>query len=222
MGVDIQGIPDKIQFAKDGKYEVAWVIDINDARPTEDQLQGYLAREEFNELVVEYIWRSNDGENANVVTIGHNNNLLAKNPIDFMNLSLDAFYGYRNFNDFVIFVDKRIIGFDFLFKTPVDAIRIGVLNHWFSVGPVDLWRRGEVVPTLDTVRTKISTNPKLSPTILNYQALAFIFNLDRKLRGPYHVIKAPAAQKTAAGWEIDYEKTYGYINKWLAVLNKTK
>jgi len=70
MAIDIQGIPDKIQFAVDGKYENAWVIDINDPRPTEEQLQDYLIKEEFSELVVEYIWRSSDGENANVVTIG--------------------------------------------------------------------------------------------------------------------------------------------------------
>ncbi len=222
MEIDIPGIPDKIQFAIDGKYENAWVIDINDPRPTEDQLQDYLIKEEFSELVVEYIWRSTDGENANVVTIGKNDNLLAKNSADFMKLTLDVFYDYGNFDDFVNYIDRKVIGFDFLFKAPLDAIRVGVLNHWFSVGPVDLWRRGEVFPTLDAIKTKVATNPRLSPTSLNYQAVAFIFNLDRKLRGPYHVIKTSAAKKTNSGWEVDYEKFYTQMNNWFNVFNKTK
>lgn len=219
MAIDIQGIPDKIQFALDGKYENAWTIDINDPRPTEEQLQDYLIKEEFSELVVEYIWRSSDGENANVVTIGKNDNLLAKNSIDFMKLSLNVFYDYGNFDDFVNYIDRKIIGFDFLFKTPLDAIRVGVLNHWFSVGPVDLWRRGEVLPTLESIQTKVATNPRLTPTSLNYQTIAFIFNLDRKLRGAYHVIKAPAAKKTEAGWEIDCEKSYNLISNWVKLLH---
>ncbi len=222
MEIDIPGIPDKIQFAIDGKYENAWVIDINDPRPTEDQLQDYLIKEEFSELVVEYIWRSADGENANVVTIGKNDNLLAKNSIDFMKLTLDVFYDYGNFDDFVNYIDRKVIGFDFLFKAPLDAIRVGVLNHWFSVGPVDLWRRGEAFPTLDAMKTKVATNPRLSPTSLNYQTVAFIFNLDRKLRGPYHVIKTSAAKKTNSGWEVDYERSYTQMNNWFNVFNKTK
>ncbi len=222
MEIDIPGIPDKIQFAIDGKYENAWVIDINDPRPTEDQLQDYLIKEEFSELVVEYIWRSTDGENAIVVTIGKNDNLLAKNSADFMKLTLDVFYDYGNFDDFVNYIDRKVIGLDFLFKAPLDAIRVGVLNHWFSVGPVDLWRRGEVFPTLDAIKTKVATNPRLSPTSLNYQAVAFIFNLDRKLRGPYHVIKTSAAKKTNSGWEVDYEKFYTQMNNWFNVFNKTK
>lgn len=220
MDYIIQGAPDKIQFAKDGKYENAWVTRINDGRPTDEEIQGYLEREDFEDLIVEYLWRSHDGENANVVTLFHNDNLLVENRFDFMNLAFDAFYEYRNFGDYVNFIDKRVIGFDFLFKVPVDIVRAGVLNHWFSVGPVDLWRRGEAVPDAETIKQKIAANPNLTPSQLNFQSLAFIFNFDKKLRGPYHVIKAPISRKTEKGWEIDMEKTAEQIKNWLKIFNK--
>lgn len=216
----ISGKPDMIQFAKDGKYESAWKIMISDGRPTAEEIQSYLDAEEFNDLIVEYLWKSRDGENANVMTLFHNENMAVESNHDFINFSLDAFYDYTTFGDFKNYIDKRIIGFDFLFKSPVDVIRIGILNHWFSVGPVDLWKRGEVRPTLDQIRQKVLSNPKLNPSALNYQSLAFIFNFDKKLRGPYYVLKAPCSKKTESGWEVDFEKTEHYINSWLDIFNR--
>lgn len=211
----IDGRPDLIQFAKDGKYEEAWKIPLDGRRPQDPEIEQYLTTGSYDELIVEYLWRSKDGENANVVTIFHNDNILAKNRDKFMNMSLDIFYDYQSFSQFVFFFDKKIIGFDFLFKVPVDLARIGVLDHWFSVGPVDLWKRGEAIPNQEDLRTKIASNPKLSPSILNYQSLAFIFNIGRNLKGPFHAIKAPCAKKTGNGWEADIDKIAGYLNNWL-------
>lgn len=218
----ITGKPDKIQFAKDGKYEEAWVIDINDPRPEDKDFQEYLDRETFNDLIVEFLWRSRDGENLNVITLMHNENLKASSHLDFMNLSLRTLHEYVNFEWFTRFINSEIIGFDFFLKAPLDIVRVGVMNHWFSVGPVDLWKKGDPIPDMETVKTKIAANPKLNPTVLNYQALAFLFNADKKLAGPFHVIKAPCAKLNGESWEMDYEKTQKYLTDWITIFTLRK
>lgn len=39
-------------------------------------------------------------------------------------------------------MDSVLIGKPYLFQDEPDLIRIGIINHWFSVGPILLWQKG--------------------------------------------------------------------------------
>jgi len=45
--------PDTVQFAKDKKYEEAWIIKNEAARPSPAECRKYLNKEKFNVLVLE-------------------------------------------------------------------------------------------------------------------------------------------------------------------------
>ena len=44
---NITSAPEVIQFAKDRKYEEAWIISIKDKKPTTAQIENYLLKEPF-------------------------------------------------------------------------------------------------------------------------------------------------------------------------------
>ena len=52
----LQDPPDTLQFAKDRKYEESWIISHRELRPTNKEIASYLTFDNFNFLIVEYIW----------------------------------------------------------------------------------------------------------------------------------------------------------------------
>lgn len=59
----------------------------------------------------------------------------------------------------------------------------GIFNHWFSVGPVDLWKAGDQISER-AIRERITVRPEVEKTNLAYEALLFKFQRQRKVRWP--------------------------------------
>lgn len=205
--------PDVIQFAKDRKYEEAWIIDLSNPQPTESQIKQYLEREKFNIIIVEYIWNSKDDDNRFVLTLFLDEHCELKNSNDFVSISFDLFYHYSDFSGFLSRLDAEVVGSKYLLLNQPDAINLGVFNHWLSVGPVDLWQEGEVYKP-DEVGAKITARPDISRTVLNYQGLLFRFNSRGNHNGPYYGIKTPCCHKINDGWVIDFEK----VDNWIKLM----
>ncbi len=98
-------------------------------------------------------------------------------------------------------------------NTAVDSINLSVFNHWLSVGPVELWEKGNSY-NLEEIQAKIKSRPEIEITSLNYQGLLFRFNIKGALNGPFYGIKTPCCNKVGDEWIIDYKKT----NYWIKLM----
>lgn len=139
-----------------------------------------------------------------------------KKPDMLVNIALDLFYHYQNFSDLITSLDMQIIGSEYLLKDPVDSINMSVFNHWFSVGPVELWSKGNIYD-LDGIKLKIAARPEIERTSRNYQGLLFRFNVDGEENGPYYGIKTPCCTKVGSQWVVDYKKVDFWIKRMLGL-----
>lgn len=198
--------PDVIQFAKDRKYEEAWIIKSDEKQPDTSEIQAYLIKEPFKVLIVEYIWNENDNDKRFVLTLFQDKNCQNQHPFEFMQLCLEWFYNYSGFNDLINLLDEKIIGKkDYLFNSHVEAINMGIFNHWMSVGPLDIWGEGQIFNIQDSI-SKIKARPEIEKSKLNYQGLLFRFNGAGKLPGPYYGLKTPCCNFDLGEWKVDFEK----------------
>lgn len=205
--------PDVIQFAKDRKYEESWIISLEDKRPEEKEINDYLTKDKFELLIVEYIWNSNNNDKRFVLTLFLDRKCKLQDHKEFIDICLNLFFNYSNFDEFVNLIDSKIIGHSYLFKSEIDSINLGIFNHWLSVGPVELWKRGDKY-SIENITKKIKSRLEIEKTNLNYQGLLFRFNLDGKLNGPYYGFKTPCCDKQEDYWVINYEK----IDFWVKIL----
>lgn len=211
----ITSSPDVIQFAKDRKYEESWIISLTQLRPSEKDVEAYLQKDKFETVIVEYIWNSKDDNNRFVLTLFLDNKCQLQDAKKFINISLGLFYNYQDFKTFIQVIDSKIIGKEYLLSNPVDSINISVFNYWLSVGPAELWKKGDGYD-IRTIKSKIKARPEIEKTNLNYQGLLFRFNINGNLNGPYYGIKTPCCNKRENEWIVDFEK----IDYWIKLILK--
>ena len=202
--------PDTIQFAKDRKFEEAWIILLSSLRPNNIEIKDYLTKDKFDTLIVEYIWNSNDDNNRFVLTLFLDKNCQLKDNYEFILINFDLFYNYNNFIDFIDTLDNKIIGHQYLLTTPVESINMSIFNHWLSVGPVELLKDNEKYDK-DVIIKKIKARSEIERSNLNYQGLFFRFNISNKHSGPYYGIKTPCCKKINDHWIVDFY----LVDKWI-------
>ncbi len=205
--------PDILQFAKDRKYEEAWIIPLTKGQPQDSAINAYLSKEPFKTLIVEYIWNSTDDDSRFVLTFFLDSKCKLQDPRIFIKICLDLFYGYSGFINLIDILDSQVIGHTYLLTNSINSINIGVFNHWLSVGPVDVWKVGEEYNPL-IISQKIKARPDIEKTNLNYQGLLFRFNTDALENGPYYGVKTPCCKKEDLNWYLDYNK----IDHWMRIM----
>jgi hypothetical protein len=108
-------------------------------------------------------------------------------------------------------LDAEVIGKPYLLQSRVDAVSLGIFNHWLSTGPIDLWKAGDEYSE-DTIREKMTSRPEIQKTHLNFQALFFAFNVDGRYDGPYYGFKTPCCKKDGDYWIVDFPATFRWMN----------
>jgi len=134
----ITNSPQIIQFTKDAKYEDAWIIKLSEKVPSEQEIKNYIASDSFEELIVEYIWNPETDFERYVLTVVQDDGCVEQDKNAFFTKCLDLFYRNYSFGQLIGQIDSQIVGHPFLFQHPVQRVRLGVFNHWFSVGPIEL------------------------------------------------------------------------------------
>ncbi|MFZ2026329.1 MAG: hypothetical protein WAV30_03530 [Microgenomates group bacterium] len=205
--------PDVLQFAKDRKFEEAWVISLDHKRPTEDDIQQYINKEPFTVMIVEFVWNSKDDDSRFVLTLFLDKKCKLQDPAIFINMMLNQFYAYGGFTALVDILNSEIVGHSYILEEKAEGVNLSVFNHWLSVGPIDLWKQGEKYDAL-LVSQKIASRPDIEQTKLNYQGLFFRFNISGDSNGPYYGIKTPCCKKIGDTWHIDYAK----VDYWMRLL----
>lgn len=211
LSKEIKTKPDTIQFAKDRKYEEAWIIKRYEQIPSDLEIERYI-EDDYETLIVEYIWNSDKYDSLFVLTIFLDDTCKIKNHFLFIRKCLEYFYSYENFDAFVSQYDSEVIGREFLLKTEIEGIRIGVFNHWLSVGPIELWNKGEK-KDLDSIILKIQSRPEVERSQLNFQGLLFTFNSSKNANGPFHGLKTPCCSKDKDTWIVDENKVRYWVNR---------
>lgn len=210
LSQQITGFPDTIQFAKDRKYEEAWIIDLAGQRPSQQEISAYLSKDDYQLLIVEYIWNSQTDSERFVLTVFLDHHCQVQDQQQLVNLCLDLTENYQNFAHFIERFDREIIGHSYLLRQQPDLCNMSIFNHWLSVGPVDLWTAGEKLD-VQRVRQQIATRPEIERSLLNYQGLLFRFNTDEQHDGPVYGLKTPCCQKIGAAWVVDYD----LVDRWM-------
>jgi hypothetical protein len=207
----LQNPPDTLQFAKDRKYEESWIIYRNESRPTNEEIGSYIHRDDYDLIIVEYIWNLKDDDNRFVLTVFYDEKCRLKDSAQFVSYNLDIFYQYTDFRNFINEFNDKIIGHDFLFQHSIEGVTIGIFNHWFSFGPLDLWGKGQPYEQ-NTIENLINSRTEIKESSLNYQGLFFRFNFDGNQPGPYYGIKTPCCTKIDNKWVVDFDKVHYWMS----------
>jgi hypothetical protein len=207
--------PDMVLFTKDRKYEEAWIIRSSAPRPSGEACRKYLQEKQFEVLILEYVWNSEDDSRRFVLTLFQDKHVKMQDPEEFLKTSLDLFYGKLDFMSLMNTLDSQVIGKEYLLQQPVDAVTIGIFNYWFSAGPIDLWKAGENYNE-EGIRQKIQARPEIQKTRLNFQGLFFKFNADGRYDGPYYGFKTPCCQKNGDFWVVDFPTIFRWMRFMLS------
>ena len=193
-----------IQFAKDGKYEEAMILSLNDERPSVEFIENYCSDPNYKQLIVEFVWNPDTDSERYVFTLVQDKNCAEQDRSIFVQTSLNIFYSKFNFKQLIQALDKMVVGAPLLLKSEIQRVRLGIFNHWFSTGPIEMWQKGEIFNE-NIVREKVSNRPDILQTKLNFQGLAFIFNFDGSESVPYHVLKTPTCFQDGDLWKVDVD-----------------
>jgi hypothetical protein len=207
--------PEIVQFAKDGKFEKAWIIRRSGPRPSDEDCRKYIQKEKFQVLILEYVWNFGEDDRRFVLTLLQDKHVKVRDPEEFLETSLDLFYKKLDFISLMNALDAQVIGKEYLLQQPVDTVSMGIFNYWFSAGPINLWKTGDIYSE-ERFRDKITARPEIQKTRLNFQALYFRFNNDGRYDGPTYGLKTPCCKKDGNFWVVDFSTTFRWMKFMLS------
>jgi hypothetical protein len=202
--------PDVVQFAKDRKYEEAWIVKSSTPRPSDEECRKYLQKGKFDVLIVEYVWNSEDDDRRFVLSLFEDKHVKMRDPEEFLKASFDLFYKKLDFVSLMKALDTEVIGKEYLLLNRPDAAAIGIFNYWFSTHPIDLWKAGDEYSE-QAIRDKVTARPDIEKTRLNFQGLLFRFNVDGRYDGPYYGFKTPCCKKEGNFWAVDFPRLFRWM-----------
>jgi len=209
--------PSKIQIAKDDKWEEVWIIDLTKRLPTSEELREYLQSSSFNYVSIEMLFEQSDG--IYIFGMDYNDHLVVKTPFGFLMYVIGITHRFVDFNSFVQELSDKLIGKPYMFIDEADAIRIGVVNHWISVGLCIVWQKDWPKHIqLSELRKKLESNQKLYKTKINYQGMSFAVNLKGFSPGICHWIKSPCCDKKGDSWILSEQKIIQYLKEWADII----
>ncbi len=198
------GEPYLVQIAKDHKWENTWDIDLSSDLPNADKFIEY-TKGSYDNVAIEILFKNSEGM-KNILGFVFSDKLKIKTEAEFLEIITRIASNKSGFEDLVGELNKTLLHKDeFLFKGMPDMIRVGVVNHWFSVGPCLIWEKDSstVIPK-EELLDKLQQNQGLFKSRLNYQGISFIFN--RNEFDFYYWIKPSCFKKKGEYFVVDINK----------------
>lgn len=206
--------PFLIQVAKDNVWEDTWNIEPYIKTPDAKEIVEYLTSKPFETIAIEALFRDAE-DKVYILGLVFNDHLKIKSPEQFINCFVSAVSHFRDFKTFIGDLDNSLVGQKYLLEEELELVRIGIVNHWFSVGPCDIWKEGESMEmSINKLKERLQTKTEVIRTNLNYQGMAFLFNLEEKEPGLRHWVKSPCSKKVGEYWELDNELILKYLREW--------
>ena len=210
---EISTKPDCIQFAKDRKYEEAWIFKSSEEQPGVEEIEKYLS-DGYKTLIVEFVWNSDVPEKQFVLTV-FNDDHKHVSDFAFIEISFSLLNHYTTFKKFLEDFDESIIGKQYLLTHPVDAVKMSIFNYWLSSVPIDVWDNKEKLDKT-LVEKRILERIDITKTDLNFQGLLFMFNKDYTNAGPYYGLKTPCCHKVGINWEVDIKLVIYWMERLIS------
>lgn len=208
--------PFLIQITKDNIWEEheIWNIKPFDVLPDENAIISYLNKKAFKNVGIEALFKD-DKDRVYILGLVYNCHLITKTPLDFLKIFISETARFVDYATFISNLDSKIIGQQFFLQGEPDLIRVGIVNHWFSIGPCDVWTKGEIKEmSHDLLEKKLSLKPEVVKTNLNYQGMAFLFNLKENEPGLRHWMKSPCSNYENGFWKLDEQLIFKYLHDW--------
>jgi hypothetical protein len=208
----IAGKPYVAQIAKDNRWEDCWIINLDKNVPGKTELSDYLGKSPFSSLAIELLFK-NTRNQTTIFGVIHNASLNKKAPLDFLSAILELSLGAPSFSALISQLEKEVIGRRYLlFASSPDLIRIGVVNHWFSIGPIDIWKAPSP-PQLsrEELLSLLGKKPEVDSSARNYQGVSFIYNTNPL--GLYYWIKPQCGSPEGRIWRVDTEIVLEYLTR---------
>lgn len=210
---DIPNKTSAVQIALDDVWEKAWIIQ-PPKRPILSDIEKYLTQP--HKLVnVETIYHSSDGTyifGLDYIPQGNN-----KDP-KFIDSFIQQGSNPTSFNHFLEILNQSLPFPQEFFNGFPDIVRIGVVNHWFSIGPIALWQKGNPLKiSRDELNKILQSNPLVSRSNLNYQGMSFVYNLYPTPSQICYWVKAPCSHKENGYWQLDSNLIRKYLQRWLNI-----
>lgn len=210
----IKSKPTSIQIAKDGKWEDAWIVDVTKVEPSLSDIKYYLSGSVYKEISVEAVFEE-AGDGDYILGLTFNNHLHVKTAESFLQMFISACLHFNTFHLFIDVLNRQVIGQNVLLTGDPDLIRIGIVNHWFSVGPCLVWQKGwSKEMSKAKLEERLQTKPEVIETKLNYQGMSFIFNVSGITPGLCHWMKSPCSRKGNGIWRLDRTMILDYLHSW--------
>lgn len=211
---DIKSKPYLIQIAKDDVWEKTWDIDPSKDLPDAQAIDDYLAQSPFEFVSIEAVF--NEGNDKQYIFgIDDMEGLKTSTPKQFIQVFIDAVAKYEDFAGFIRTLNRQLIDDQSFLIGDADLIRIGIVNHWFSIGPCVVWEKGwPKTITTKILEERLDKKPDVKETNLNYQGMSFLFHKDTATMVPAHWIKSPCSKKENDVWKLDTQIILQYLHAW--------
>jgi hypothetical protein len=211
---EIKQKPFLLQIAKDDIWENVWSIDLSKGFPNRKEINKYLDKNKFKTIALEIIFK-NSKNNLFVLGLVFNSFLKTKTPTDFLEKIINEINNFSNFQNFIFKLNQVLLGQKYILCGTPDLIRLGIFNHWFSVGPMLLWKKGWEKQINDKFfEERFSTKPAVVETKLNHQGMSFIYNPQNRFPGFRHWIKSPCSKFENGKWILDKTMIKKYLHDW--------
>jgi hypothetical protein len=198
--------PYAIQIAKDGKWDSCLIIPLVKNKNILSEIQEFLKSNDHKSLSIEVLFTDKNGLTT-IFGATHNENLHCDKQ-DFITGVIKKAIDYKGFDSFILHLNNSLCdGKDVLLAGTPDLVRVGIVNHWFSVGPCQIWEKTKD-KKLDTKKITASLDrmPEVTKTKLNFQGISFIFNQNEF--SLYHWIKPQCGTMIDGRYTIDKERIF--------------
>lgn len=211
--------PYLLQIAKDDVWEKTWDIDLSRPLPSDNDIEKYINASKYKTLAIEILFKKS--KESFILGLSFNTGLLTGTLLDFLRTVVEETSHYADFISFVSRLDHKLVGKKYLLEGTPDLIRIGIVNHWFSVGPILLWQKGENKElSQGRLYEKYHFKPEVVKTSLNYQGMSFIYNIKNKSPGLCHWMKSPCSTYNKGVWQLDNMLILRYLQDWQGFKNE--
>ena len=212
--------PFLLQIAKDDLWEDSWDIDLSKKLPSKEKINNYLDKKSFKTIAIEVIFKNNNDDQF-VLGLVFNSFLKIKTPTNFLEIIIREVNNFTDFQAFISKLNEILLGYNYILSGTSDLIRIGIFNHWFSVGPMLLWEKGwEKSVNNKFLEERFLTKPEVVETNLNHQGMSFIYNPQNNQSGFRHWIKSPCSRFKNGKWILDKKTIKKYLRDWQDFITK--
>lgn len=198
-----------VQIAKDHKWEETWDIDPKGAI-SNDAIRTYLDAQPYESVAVELLF-ADTKETATILGVVYNNKFKVPDELAFIEAMIRVAKDYTTIERCIdtledIFFGERGI----LLVGDPDLIRIGIVNHWFSVGPCCIWEKGQPrVMSYEVLDTDLASHPRVSKSSLNYQGISFLYNVNSF--NAYHWINVACGVPSHNEYIVDQDRVIALL-----------